>query len=122
MGLHLGDARLEALDLRCGVNDLCQGALLPRKMGLLLQVAKRDVAGKVDRALIGLLLTHDDAQKRRLPGAVRPHQTPALTRVELQRCLRIQDAAAKRLRYLVCKCYQVLPPMRQGDVPSVSFE
>ena len=117
LALHLLDASLEALDLHGGVHDLAERALLAREVSLLLQVADGRVARERHGALVRLLQPHHDLEERGLARAVGPDQAPALPRVQLQRCGRVQDTAAKRLRDLVCKCYQVLSVPPYGRLP-----
>ena len=108
--LVLPDAPLDILDLYGRVDDLLEGGLGPLDLRLLLEIADRGVLGEADRSLVTGLEAHDDAEQRGLAGTVGPDERPALSGVELKRRGRVQDPAAERLRYLVCKCYQTISP------------
>ena len=95
LALELAHAALHLLHLVGGVHHLGKRALLAREVGLLLEVAHRDVAGEAHGALVGALLSHDDAQEGGLARAVGPDERPALPRVELQRGPGVEDPAAE---------------------------
>ena len=103
LGLELGDALAEAADLRCRGLDLLERGLVTGQLCLLLEVAHRGALLKAHGSLVWGLHSHDDLEKGRLAGAVRPNERPTLAGVELQRGALVEGASAKGLGYLVCE-------------------
>ena len=80
---ELRDASAERANLLRRRHDLLEGGVMAGEFSLLLEIADGSPLLKADSTFVRGLSSHDDLEKRRLAGAVRANEGPALTRIEL---------------------------------------